>query len=212
MVLRSEQFDDIYFSVEDGLAESRHVFLAGNGLPEAWVGRDFTIFELGFGTGLNFLAMLQAWRAQPGKSLRYISVEKYPLEWPQIEGVMQQWPELKAEVTLMEPVYPQGGPLVAGVTLELHIGDVMAVLPAIAGPVDAIFLDGFAPAKNPDMWGEGVMQGLCRLSRPGTTVATFTVARAVRDGLANVGFQIAKARGYGRKRDMLTAIYGAARD
>lgn len=219
MSLRSEQFDDIYFSREDGLAESRHTYLAGNKLPEAWTGRDdFTILELGFGTGLNFLMTLQAWQAtaQPYQRLRYISVEKFPLPWAQIEPALAHWDELSDVRQLLGRSYPAGGDIALGVTLELHIGDVADVLPQLIGPVDAIYMDGFTPTKNPDMWDENVMTQLARLGRAGTTVATFSAAAVVRKGLKAAGFKVRRTKGFGRKWHMLTAIYqgmhGAARD
>ena len=106
-VPRSKEFDDVYFSAEDGLAETRHVFLAGNNLPESWAGRDdFTICESGFGTGLNFLAVLKLWqdrdKAQRPKNLHYISFEKYPLEIGYIEESLSHLGELSqvlAEIT-----------------------------------------------------------------------------------------------------------------
>ena len=214
--MRSEPFDDIYFSAQDGLAESRHVFLNGCGLPDGWQGRPtFAILELGFGTGLNFLATLQAWRqaAQAGQQLRFTSIEKYPLRWDQIKSALAVWPELATELKALGEQYPAipAGitklPIAPEVTLEFCCGNVLDILPHLTGPYDALFLDGFAPAKNPDMWGEPVMAQLACISRPGTRIATFTVARAVRDGLANAGFTVAKQPGFGRKRDMLAGRF-----
>jgi tRNA 5-methylaminomethyl-2-thiouridine biosynthesis bifunctional protein len=220
---RSAQFDDIYFSPEDGLAETRHVFLAGNDLPESWARKDqgrgrFTIAETGFGTGLNFLAAweLFARTAKPGQVLDYISFEKFPLAPAQIEGALAPWPELKPYLDQLLSQYPIRAAgwhrLVFGnVRLTLIFDDVNAAIARVAAPrgVDAWFLDGFAPAKNPDMWSDVLFGNMARLSAPGARVATFTAAGAVRRGLADSGFAVEKKKGYGRKRDMTAGKFRA---
>jgi tRNA 5-methylaminomethyl-2-thiouridine biosynthesis bifunctional protein len=214
---RSERFDDVYFSAENGLAETQHVFLAGNNLPQAWAGRErFTVAETGFGTGLN---MLTVWRlfkdtAAPGQRLELISIEKYPLKAVQIEGSLTPFagafePELK---TLIEcyPIDVSPGihtlPLAQNVTLNLIFADVEAALQRIQTPVDCWFLDGFKPASNPEMWTQHVFDHMARLSPQGATFATFTAAGAVKRGLQQAGFSVQKVKGYGRKREMLTGV------
>ncbi len=206
-VPRSQQFDDVYFSVQDGLAETRHVFLGGNGLPEFWQGREsFTICETGFGTGLNFLALLKLWRdtarEERPKELRYISFEKYPLTPDEIRRYLSHWVELAEE---LEMLLAEDLPL--GVTLELVIGDVNEEMPKLDAQVDCWFLDGFKPSSNPDMWSETVFANMARLSAFGARLATFTAAGFVRRGLMAVGFEVRKVQGFGRKREMVVGIY-----
>lgn len=211
-VPRSEQFDDVYFSVSDGLAETRHVFLAGNNLPEAWEGRaDFTVCETGFGTGLNFLAVWKLWKAATpsGARLTFISVEKYPLAATSIAEALAHWQEdIGTELDALVEKYPEEKDgvfrieIAEDVTLILVFGDVNDVLPTLETPVDCWFLDGFRPASNPDMWSETVFANMARLSRDGASFATFTAAGFVRRGLAAAGFDVRKVPGYGRKREM----------
>jgi tRNA 5-methylaminomethyl-2-thiouridine biosynthesis bifunctional protein len=215
----SQHYGDLYFSAEDGCAESRHVFLANNDLPQRmreWQHPLFTIAETGFGTGLNFLLAWQLWKSchQPGQRLRYLSAERHPLEQGQMEKAHACWPELAREATLLDRHYP---PPTAGihtihlseeVELVLLLDDATAGFGALSGvTVDAWFLDGFAPAKNPEMWKEELFQTMARLSYPGTTLASFTAAGAVRRGLAAAGFSIRKVPGYGRKREMIRGVY-----
>ncbi|WP_420434415.1 tRNA (5-methylaminomethyl-2-thiouridine)(34)-methyltransferase MnmD [Hyphobacterium sp.] len=210
-------FGDIYFSAQDGLAETRAVFLAGCGLPQAWQGRDcFTIGELGFGTGLNFLAAWQMWRdTRPDDGrLHFVSLEKYPLRRADAERALSAWPELAPLAERLIAAWPQ--PLKGAhrlrfeddrVTLTLFHDDVAAALPQIEASIDAWFLDGFAPSGNADMWADTVWPQLARLSRPGARAATFTVAGAVRRGLQGAGFEVEKKPGFGRKRERLEARF-----
>lgn len=217
MVLRSDQFDDVYFSAEDGLAETRHVFLAGNDLPQAWADRaDFTILEMGFGTGLNILVAAQefAHTAKPSQHLHLISVEKYPLAVPDIRAALMRWADVLQpflDVMLMQYPLRVGGwyriNLAANIHLTLIFDDVHCALPELDACVDAFFLDGFAPAKNPEMWTPQILDQLGRLAAKGARFATFTAARAVRDGLAQAGFSVEKTKGFGRKRDMLRGVF-----
>ena len=221
MVLRSSRFDDIYFSVEDGLAETRHVFLQGNHLPGAWRDKaEFTIAETGFGTGLNFLAAWQLFEetARPDQQLHFISVEQYPLKSEEILLALQPWrPEIGGRLNTLAAQYPRRVPgfhrlpVSPRVSLTLIFDDVNVALPSIVAPrgVDCWFLDGFTPAKNPGMWTPAVFGEMARLSHAETTIATFTVAASVRDGLQKVGFHVEKAKGFGRKRDMLTGRFSA---
>ena len=158
--------DDVYFSVEDGLAEARAVFLAGCGLPGRFAGKDsFTVAELGFGTGLNFLALWQLWRANRADSawLHFVSFEGFPLDKEDAARALAAWPEL-AQLTekFIEnwPIRAKGVRRVVWVeerlTLTLHIGDIAETLAKAQVQADAWFLDGFSPAKNEDMWAESL--------------------------------------------------------
>ncbi len=208
----AEDFGDIYFSIDGGLAESRAVFLEGCGLPNNWMGREvFTIAELGFGSGLNFLAAWQAWRDSGATGrLHFISVEAFPFERSDLSRALAHFPELAELATSLIESWP--GP-VRGVHRR-HFGSITltlihdAVAPALAGQsfkADAWFLDGFSPAKNPDMWSPAIMSDVTRLSAPGARVATFTVAGAVRRSLSDAGFEVEKKEGFGRKRQRLEA-------
>jgi tRNA 5-methylaminomethyl-2-thiouridine biosynthesis bifunctional protein len=213
----SDRFGDVYYSREDGLAESRHTFLAGNHLPEAWASKAlFVIGETGFGTGLNFLATWKAWRetASPDAVLHYLAVEGYPLSRGRLGECLAPWGELAA---FSEPLLKAYPPVHDGfhrlwfdqgrVALTLLIGDVRAVLSEAEARVDAWFLDGFAPARNPEMWSPEVLTEIARLSAPRASLATFTVARAVRQDLSMAGFTLEKRPGFGRKREMLTGRF-----
>lgn len=214
---RSEQFDDIYFAVEDGLEETKHVFLAGNGLPERWQGRDrFVIGETGFGTGLNFLSAWMAFEATkaPGQKLQFISFEKYPLSATQIAEYLGVWrDQLGSYLDRLVEAYPlrvtgwHSIQLTPQVSLLLIFDDVNRAMPELEARVDAWFLDGHAPAKNPDMWSATVFAGLARNAAPDASFATFTAAGLVKRGLREVGFTVEKRRGFGRKRDMLVGRF-----
>jgi tRNA 5-methylaminomethyl-2-thiouridine biosynthesis bifunctional protein len=214
--IRSQQFDDIYFSPEDGLEESRYVFLRGNNLPEAFDGKEnFTIVETGFGTGLNFLLALQMFEktAKEHQSLHYVSFEKYPLSKDQISVALSEWSaELDYNLKRLLLLYPLRVPafhrvnIDKRVTLTLIFDDVNRSISELEVPqgVDAWFLDGFAPSKNPEMWTDTIFSSIRRLSKPGATFSTFTVAGTVKRGLQEAGFDVSKQKGFGRKREMLT--------
>jgi tRNA 5-methylaminomethyl-2-thiouridine biosynthesis bifunctional protein len=210
---RSEVFDDIYHSADGGLEQARHVFLAGNGLPERWRGRDrFVIVETGFGFGLNFLATWAAWRDDPARprTLHFVSCELHPFQTSDLARVHEDWPELAALASGLRAHWP---PLAGGVhrlhldsgrvCLTLYFGDVREGLEQIDACADAFFLDGFSPAKNPDMWTPKVFHLLSRLAVPDATLATWTVAGEVREGLRRARFAVEKAPGFGGKREML---------
>lgn len=216
-VPEATRFGDIYFSTDGGAQETRAIFLVACGLPDAWQNRDyFAIGELGFGTGLNFLETLRLWRESgfetSEKVLHFISVEKYPLDKEQLWEALKFWP---GDMTLKMALVKNWPGRVKGfhnlsfgnVHLTLIHDDVNAALEQISGSIDAWFLDGFSPAKNPDMWSERVAKQLARLSRPGTRLGTFTVARKVRDALIDAGFIVEKKQGFGRKRDRLEAWF-----
>lgn len=218
-------FDDPYFSVDNGLEETRYVFLRQNGLPERWATGEgpFRIIETGFGTGLNFLATWQAFRASasPERWLHFTSIEKFPLTHEQLNRALALWPELTDLSAKLLSAYPPATPGFhvlswpeERITLTLIFADVHDALPELNGPVDAWFLDGFAPAKNPAMWSEKLFSEIRRISlnpQPDhiPTVATFTAAGLVRRGLKGAGFRVAKVAGFGRKREMLAGTYAA---
>jgi tRNA 5-methylaminomethyl-2-thiouridine biosynthesis bifunctional protein len=216
-VPRSEMFGDVYFSAENGAAETEHVFLNGNSLPAAWQGRaHFTIAETGFGTGLNFLMAWELFErtAPEGAALDYISVEKFPLSAGDIRKALSPWAgRLGARMDDFLARYPIAVPgyhrivLSPRICLTLIIGDVNDVLAEVEACVDAWFLDGFTPAKNPDMWTDGLFSNMARLSAPGATFATFTAAGFVKRGLRAAGFHVEKRKGFGAKRDMIAGFY-----
>ena len=197
----SRQFDDPYFSLAGGLEETRHVFLAGNGLPARF--RDgFHIAELGFGTGLNLLATLIAHRG-PGR-LTYTSFEAFPMPAADMARAFAAFEGL-AEIA--EPLLVQwaSGERVLhfpNVTARILLGDARDTLPRWDGVADAWFLDGFSPAKNPELWSPDLMQEVARHTAPGGSFATYTAAGHVRRALAEAGFSVARVPGFGRKRHM----------
>lgn len=212
-----ERVGDVYYSVEDGLAESRVVFLAGCGLPEAWQDKaQFTIAELGFGTGLNFLAAWHMWReAGPSEGwLNFVSFEGFPLDVDDVERALKPWPELAdlaAEFCTKWPPRAKGVRRISWpddrISLTLHIGLIEDTLPQAELRADAWFLDGFSPAKNEAMWDDALWPLITERSAPGARAATFTVAGAVRRGLMEAGFTPEKKPGHGRKRERLEAVF-----
>lgn len=201
----SSRFDDPYFSLHDGLAETRHVFLAGNDLP-ARFRPGFHIAELGFGTGLNLLATLALWResGQAG-TLRYTSFEAWPLPAEAMRRAQAGFPVL---APLAEDLAPHWGtPAIHLPDLDFRLveGDARQTLPDWEGHAEAWFLDGFAPAKNPELWQPALLAQVARHTAPGGTAATYTAAGHVRRALAAAGFEVARAPGYGAKRHMTRA-------
>lgn len=209
--------DDVYFSRSGGLDETRHVFLNHNNLPErfAALGENthFCIAESGFGTGLNFFAAVQLWNEaracdEEGSHLTFLSFEKFPLPPAAIRAALAAYPELSEYVEAWLTYYPH--PIegvheirLGNVTLQLVLGDMQQWLPQLNFEADAWFLDGFAPAKNPDMWGDEMMQNIAAHTKRGGTLATFTAVGAVRRALQTSGFDMQKVSGFGRKREML---------
>jgi tRNA 5-methylaminomethyl-2-thiouridine biosynthesis bifunctional protein len=210
----SNQFDDVYFDKESGLEETRHVFLKNNQLFDRWASmpnRAFVIAETGFGTGLNFLCTWQAFlnEAPSDKQLHFISVEKYPLSKQTLAAALKMWPSLQHFSQQLIDAYPvvchgfhrieleQGR-----IQLLLWFGEAEDGFEALDADVDAWFLDGFAPSKNPEMWSDNLFKHIHRLSHQGTTFSTFTAAGIVRRGLKNVGFDVRKVKGFGQKREM----------
>ena len=213
----SARFGDRYFSADSGPDETRHVFLQGNGLAARWAAMQpagcFHVGETGFGTGLNFLCAWQLFRqvAPAGARLVFHSVERWPLARAELQAALALWPALQTEAQALGAAWsPQPSGVLeldfGAVRLALHVGDVAAVLPQWpAATLDAWFLDGFAPARNPEMWSAAVLAEVARCARPGATLATYTSAGAVRRGLQAAGFAPQRRPGHGRKREMLVA-------
>ncbi|MGJ3704804.1 FAD-dependent 5-carboxymethylaminomethyl-2-thiouridine(34) oxidoreductase MnmC [Variovorax sp. AFSI2.2] len=216
----SERFDDIYHTETGALAQSRHVFLGGCGLPEAWHGRpQWRILETGFGLGLNFLTTWQAWRedANRPRLLHFVSVEAHPVGAEDLLRAAEAYPEL---ASLAKELAAQWQGLLPGfhrlafdqgrVLLTLCIGDVQAMLRAQRFEADSIFLDGFSPQQNPAMWSPDTLKAVSRFARQGTGLATWTYARAVRDVLSQNGFQLERREGLPPKRDCLAGVFAPA--
>lgn len=208
---------DVYFSGE-GLSEKRAVFLVGCGLPEAWAGREqFTVGELGFGTGLNLLALWELWRAHrpsPTARLDVMSFEGLLMPREAVARAHAAWPELAELSAKLRDKWPerargvQRTELGDGLTLTLFVDEIASSLPQARAKCDAWFLDGFAPAKNPEMWSADVLGHVARMSAPGARAATYTVAGDVRRNLQAAGFEVAKVPGHGRKKERLEARFG----
>ncbi|NVK58110.1 MAG: bifunctional tRNA (5-methylaminomethyl-2-thiouridine)(34)-methyltransferase MnmD/FAD-dependent 5-carboxymethylaminomethyl-2-thiouridine(34) oxidoreductase MnmC [Alteromonadaceae bacterium] len=220
----ADTFDDVYFSNDSGIDETRHVFIDGNDLTERWQHWQqphFVIAETGFGTGLNGLITMQLFKqfrmanpTHPLKQLFIVSTEKFPIKASDLQQALAVFPTVSAEVSKLIELYPAPLPGCHRLdfsqwhtTVDLWLGDIDDLLPQWHCPqeglVDAWFLDGFAPSKNPDMWSDTLFTQMARLSKPRATFATFTAAGIVKRGLKAAGFAIAKRKGFGRKRDML---------
>jgi tRNA 5-methylaminomethyl-2-thiouridine biosynthesis bifunctional protein len=216
----SPAYDDIYHSAAGALAQAEHVFLSGNGLPARWRGRRlFTIVETGFGLGGNFLATWKAWRADPSRCerLAFVSIEKHPFGAddlsellarmvadatvaPLAEQLTRAWPMLTPGLHRLEF---EGG----RVTLTIAFGDALEMLPKLWLRADAFYLDGFSPAKNPDLWSPVIFKSLARLAGEGATLATYTCAGHVRRALTEAGFECMKTEGFAGKRAMLVGRF-----
>ncbi|MGZ5894501.1 MAG: FAD-dependent 5-carboxymethylaminomethyl-2-thiouridine(34) oxidoreductase MnmC [Caldimonas sp.] len=213
-VPRSPDFGDLYHPRQGALAQAHHVFLGGNELPARWRGRPgFVILETGFGLGNNFLAAWNAWQDDPERCARllFISIEARPFTRDEMAGLPREgelallgarlaaaWPPLTCNLHRLS--FESGR-----VQLLLAFGEVAAWLPQIAARVDAFFLDGFAPAKNPQMWEPRLFKAMARIAAPGATAATWSVARPVRDGLRAAGFEPLIVAGSGGKREITVA-------
>ena len=205
---------DVFFSDDDGYGETRHVFLAGNGLPDVWRGRSsFVVSELGFGTGLNLLALAAMVESQGASAPRlvYQSVEWEPRPRGDFDALAQRWPELERPARALAAVYeprpgwnrwswPWGGIL-------LFVGDARH-LPGLSPsflPADAWFLDGFAPDRCPELWEPSLLSWVGAMTRPGGTAATYSAAGSVKRALRAAGFTVTRSPGWGRKRHMIRA-------
>jgi len=205
----SKRFDDPYYSLENGFGETQHVFLKANKLPERFVD-GFSIGELGFGTGLNFLATLLEWRrsGQVGQ-LQFTSFEAYPLTKEDLaraltpfedvaslsSGLIDGWSDL---VETGQMIWPD-------VVLKLKVGDARKTLPEWENKADCWYLDGFSPAKNPELWGAELLSAVFEHTKTGGSAATYTAAGFVRRNLEAAGFRVQRVKGYGRKRHMTVA-------
>jgi len=217
----SAVYGDVYHTASGGPAQARHVFLGGNDLPRRWQGRDrFVIVETGFGLGLNFLATWQAWRSDPQRCrrLHFVSIEKHPFAVADLAVAQQAWPEFADLATTLQQHWP---PLTPGthrlhlddshVILTLVFGDAATQLREVDASVDAFFLDGFAPASNPELWSLPVCKALARLAAPGATLATWCLARPARDALAAVEFDLERRPGFAPRREMLVGRFRSRR-
>jgi tRNA U34 5-methylaminomethyl-2-thiouridine-forming methyltransferase MnmC len=203
----SLRFDDPYYSLENGLAETQHVFLQGNDLPARFCD-GFHVAELGFGTGLNLLACLQLWRASgaPGR-LRFTTFEAFPLNGPEMIRAQEAFPELGDIAAELAPYWHENAREITLPDLQFRIvqGDARETLTHWDNQADAWFLDGFSPAKNPELWSPELMAQVGLHTKAGGSAATYTAAGHVRRGLADAGFEVTRIPGYGRKRHMTTA-------
>lgn len=217
----ASRYDDLYHAAHGGPPQARHVFLGGNDLPRRWQDQDrFVILETGFGLGLNFLVTWQAWRDDPQRCrrLHFISVEKHPFTVKDLATAQRAWPEFAELAAELQAHWP---PLTPGIhrlfleqhqlTLTLIFGDASTQLRALDAAVDAFFLDGFSPAKNPEMWTPERCKALARLAAPGATLATGSAAEHLREALQAAEFDLEKHPGFAGKRHMLTGRYRSRR-
>jgi tRNA U34 5-methylaminomethyl-2-thiouridine-forming methyltransferase MnmC len=201
----SARFNDPYFSQDNGLQETQHVFLAGNDLP-ARLKHGFHIAELGFGTGLNLLAT--AMICPPDTAIQFTSFEAFPMDAPDIARALDHFPDARAVAAPFLKAWAAGqrqfqlGPIAVNVI----IGDVRAALPAWHGRADAWFLDGFSPAKNPEMWSDDVLAQVAAHTAAHGSFATYTAAGHVRRALTTAGFAVTRVPGHGQKRHMSKGI------
>ena len=220
----SSQFDDHYYSLVDGIEETRHVFIDGNDLPKRWREmqnhQTFKILETGFGSGLNFLTTWQLWNSlnmNKTNKLHFVSIEAFPMDVKQLKKSLLNWSSqlssFSSQLLKKYPSLDEGTYTINfeddNIVLTLIFADVRSVMPELnfntAESVDAWYLDGFSPSKNPEMWQDDLYTEMFRLSASHSSVATYTVAGIVRRGLANAGFEIDRRPGFGTKRDMLVA-------
>ncbi|WP_460418417.1 bifunctional tRNA (5-methylaminomethyl-2-thiouridine)(34)-methyltransferase MnmC2/FAD-dependent 5-carboxymethylaminomethyl-2-thiouridine(34) oxidoreductase MnmC1 [Pseudomonas sp. microsymbiont 2] len=219
----SRQYDDVYFAINEGIDETLHVFIEQNHLRQRFAelapGGCLVIGETGFGTGMNFFCAWQLFAelAHAEARLHFVSVEKYPLSRDDLERAMQLWPQLAPftrplldQYVAIHPGFQQLSLDDGRVTLTLMIGDALEQLPQLDARIDAWFLDGFAPAKNPDMWTPELFAQLARLSHPGTTLGTFTTTGWVRRALIEAGFAMKKVPGIGKKWEVMHGVYSGA--
>jgi len=202
----SDRFDDPYYSLQNGLEETRHVFLAGNDLPARFA-PGFQIAELGLGTGLNMLTVWSEWeKSGQTAPLTFTSFEAFPMAPDDMSRALAAFPELAPWSARFLAKWKGGTCDLGTLRLEVVEGDARQTLPHWSGVADAWFLDGFAPAKNPELWGAGLMQQVADHTATGGTAATYTAAGFVRRGLEEAGFTVTRTSGYGRKRHMTCAV------
>ena len=209
----SKRFDDPYFSVDNGFAETNYVFLKGNGLPERFR-EGFSIAELGFGTGLNFLTTVFSWRERKCSGiLRFTSFEAFALQPGDMIRALLPFEELQDIVNEFAPLWSDllesGKIILPDVELTLIQGDARRQVPNWTGLADCWYLDGFSPAKNPELWGADILQSVFDHTHPKGTFATYTAAAIVRQNLRSAGFEVSRIPGFGRKRHMSHGHKGA---
>ncbi|MEL7229894.1 MAG: tRNA (5-methylaminomethyl-2-thiouridine)(34)-methyltransferase MnmD [Pseudomonadota bacterium] len=218
-LLFAPRFEDHYFSRHDGRAETQHVFLGGNDLPARWTAlgtelghEPFTIGELGFGTGLNFLVTWQAWRRHRPKEgqLHFVSLEGFAITAQRAQQALSIWPDLQTLTNALAQDWPfEGGETTVTrrwpddrIALTVHNGKAADVISAFP-PVDAWYLDGFSPARNESMWTAELMAEVAQRTKPGGSFASYTAAGQVRRDLAAAGFSVERRPGFGHKRHMI---------
>lgn len=201
----SRRFDDPFYSFDNGLAETRHVFLSANDLP-ARFRPGFHIAELGFGTGLNLVAAALEWdSAGIDGPLRFTSFEAFPLSGDDARAALAAFPEAAPLTDAIARALDSDGRIeTPRLSVRIVAGDARQTVPAWDGRADAWFLDGFAPARNPELWEPALLAAVARHTLPGGTCATYSAAGHVRAALADAGFAVARIPGYGRKRHMTT--------
>lgn len=229
----SSAYEDVYFSQAGGLAETEHVFLQANDLQARWRRMDaegscdvFTVGELGFGTGLNFLCTWRLWQQTGCRNLRlhYISCEKHPLSLAVLGRALRQWPALAQYRDALLEVYPDhsggyhrlrlqledGSSGGSAVVLDLYYGEALTLLAqqsSLEAKIDAWFLDGFTPARNPALWSDEILATMAQRTRVGGTLSSYSVTGRVVRSLQALGFEVEKRKGFGSKRQMLFASY-----
>jgi tRNA U34 5-methylaminomethyl-2-thiouridine-forming methyltransferase MnmC len=202
----SRRFEDPYFSIAGGLEETRHVFLAGNDLPARYR-PGFHLAELGFGTGLNMLAALMAWRAAGTCGpLHYTSFEAFPMTADQVLRALTAFPDVLAVAVPLFDQWNSGLIQTDDLNARVIFGDARSTLPAWDGTADGWFLDGFSPARNPELWSADLMAAVAAHTAPGGTFATYTAAGHVRRALADAGFAVERRSGFGTKRHMSAGV------
>ena len=212
----SERYGDVYHAQQGGPAQARHVFLAGNGLPERWLGVErFVILETGFGLGLNFLTTWAAWR-EAGRpcQLHFVSVEAHPFSTEDLQRAQALWPEFASLAHELQANWPQLVPGIHRILLDegrliltLVFGEAQKTLRRLMLAADAIYLDGFSPDKNPEMWSENICHAIARLAASGATLATWSVNGVLRQRLLDSEFSLEKKPGFAGKRHMLCGRY-----
>ena len=207
----SRRFGDRYFSLTDGLAETRHVFLAGNDLPGRFT-PGFHVAELGFGCGLNMLAAWKCWLdAGVGGALQFTSFEAFPMQAADMQKALAAFSELSEVAQQFLPIWASGDRCfeLSRLRAEIIIGDARDTLGQWSGTADAWFLDGFSPTKNPELWEPKLLTEVAMHTAPGGTFATYTAAGHVRRALEQAGFSVCRVPGHGRKRHMTCGRMGA---
>lgn len=222
-VPRSVQFDDTYYSKADGLSETKYVFIQGNKLPEQWRNiQNCTIGELGFGTGLNFLVTAQEWQIfhkddtnSKNAKLHFISFEQFPITAAQMRKALSRWPHIKKAAECLAEAWDDAldkqenianGPVTIeyakNILLTVYMGDANILLPTLQTKIDAWYLDGFSPAKNPELWNKDLMMQVAKTTNLGGTFATYTAASFVRQNLKTAGFIVERIKGHAGKQHM----------